>query len=107
MDLTLEHAAADLYATPWNAFRRDHAAAAVARHPVPGPMLAFIISFDDFVITAARRRAGADDAAALHLGQITRGDDAGDQRDIAPSCWCVSVLFVVDYRFSLRSRRGS
>ena len=58
MDLTLENAAADLYATPWNAFRR-------VTFPlmIPGILsglaLAFIVSFDDFTITAARSPAPA------------------------------------------------
>ena len=50
MDMTLENAAADLYATPWQAFRR-----VTLPLLVPGIMsgtaLAFIVSFDDFTIT--------------------------------------------------------
>jgi spermidine/putrescine transport system permease protein len=68
MDLTLENAAADLYATPWHAFRR-------VTFPlmVPGILsglaLAFIVSFDDH-------------AAPLHLEPDPQADDAGDQRDL-------------------------
>ena len=52
MDLSLERAAADLYATPWRAFRR-------VTLPLMWPgimagfMLAFVISLDDVVITEA------------------------------------------------------
>ena len=57
MDLTLERAAADLYATPWNAFRR-------VTFPllwpgiIAGFMLAFVISLDDVVITEFVKSAG-------------------------------------------------
>ena len=50
MDLTLENAAADLYATPWNAFRRITLPLLVPGI-ASGAALAFIISFDDFTIT--------------------------------------------------------
>src|SRR5262249_49746949 len=50
MDLTLENAAADLYATPWNAFRRVTLPLLVPGI-LSGMALAFIVSFDDFTIT--------------------------------------------------------
>jgi spermidine/putrescine transport system permease protein len=50
MDLTLENAAADLYATPWNAFRRVTLPLLVPGI-LSGTALAFIVSFDDFTIT--------------------------------------------------------
>lgn len=50
MDLTLEQAAADLYATPWNAFRRVTLPLLVPGI-LSGMALAFIVSFDDFTIT--------------------------------------------------------
>ncbi len=57
MDLTLENAAADLYATPWNAFKR-----VTLPLLVPGIMsgaaLAFITSFDDFTITQLVANSG-------------------------------------------------
>ena len=81
MDLTLERAAADLYATPWKAFRRITLPLLVPGI-LSGAALAFVVSFDDFTITAARRRARPDDAAALHLEPDPAADDAGDQRDL-------------------------
>jgi spermidine/putrescine transport system permease protein len=77
MDLTLETAAADLYASPVNAFR-------YVTLPLLWPgimagfMLAFVISLDDVVITdhirqLARRRFN------LHAGAAPP-PDAGDQR---------------------------
>ena len=50
MDVTLEHAARDLYASAWNAFR--HVTLPLLMPGViAGAMLAFVISFDDFIIT--------------------------------------------------------
>lgn len=50
MDIALEHAARDLYASPWNAFR--HVTLPLLMPGViAGAMLAFVISFDDFIIT--------------------------------------------------------
>ncbi len=50
MDLTLEQAAADLYATPWQAFRRV-TLPLLAPGITAGATLAFVVSFDDFTIT--------------------------------------------------------
>ena len=50
MDLTLEQAAADLYATPWKAFRRVTLPLLMPGISAGGA-LAFIVSFDDFTIT--------------------------------------------------------
>ena len=50
MDLTLENAAADLYASPWMAFRRVTLPLLIPGI-ASGAALAFITSFDDFTIT--------------------------------------------------------
>ncbi len=50
MDLTLEQAAADLYATPWQTFRRVTLPLLMPGIN-SGAALAFITSFDDFTIT--------------------------------------------------------
>ncbi len=50
MDLTLETAAADLYATPWQTFRRV-TLPLLWPGILAGAMLAFVISLDDVVIT--------------------------------------------------------
>jgi spermidine/putrescine transport system permease protein len=71
MDLSLERAAADLYATPWNAFRR-------VTFPllwpgiIAGFMLAFVISLDDVVITEFVKSAGQDTLPTYMLGQLRR-----------------------------------
>ncbi|MGQ0486140.1 MAG: ABC transporter permease [Hyphomicrobiales bacterium] len=71
MDLTLERAAADLYATPWNTFR-------YVTFPllwpgiIAGFMLAFVISLDDVVITEFVKSGGQDTLPTYMLGQFRR-----------------------------------
>ena len=71
MDLALETAAADLYATPWQTFRR-------VTLPLMGPgiaagaMLAFVISLDDVIITEFVKSAGQDTLPTYMLGQLRR-----------------------------------
>jgi spermidine/putrescine transport system permease protein len=84
MDLTLERAAADLYATPWNAFRR-------VTFPllwpgiIAGFMLAFVISLDDVVITEFVKSAGQDTLPTFMLGQL--------RRTITPEINAISTAF--------------
>lgn len=72
MDLSLETAAADLYASPWQTFRR-------VTLPLLGPgiaagaMLSFVISLDDVVITEFVKSAGQDTLPTYMLGQLRRG----------------------------------
>ncbi len=71
MDLTLETAAADLYASRWQTFRRvtlPLLAPAVAA----GAMLAFVISLDDVVITEFVKSPGQDTLPTYMLGQLRR-----------------------------------
>ena len=71
MDTTLETAAADLYATPWQVFRR-------VTFPLllpgvfAGMMLAFVTSLDDVVITLFVKSAGQETLPTYMLGQIRR-----------------------------------
>ena len=51
MDKTLEQAAADLYATPWQTFRRI-TLPLLLPGILAGAMLAFIVSIDDYIITS-------------------------------------------------------
>lgn len=71
MDRTLETAAADLYATPWQAFRRV-TLPLMAPGIVAGAMLAFVISLDDVVITELVKAAGQDTLPTYMLGQLRR-----------------------------------
>jgi spermidine/putrescine transport system permease protein len=71
MDLSLETAAADLYATPWQTFRH-------VTLPLLGPgiaagaMLAFVISLDNVVITEFVKSGGQDTLPTYMLGQLRR-----------------------------------
>ena len=84
MDLTLERAAADLYATPWKAFRH-------VTFPllwpgiIAGFMLAFVISLDDVVITEFVKSAGQDTLPTYMLGQL--------RRVISPEINAISTVF--------------
>jgi spermidine/putrescine transport system permease protein len=71
MDLTLETAAADLYASPWQAFRRV-TLPLLLPGILAGMMLAFVTSLDDVVITQFVKSAGQDTLPTYMLGQIRR-----------------------------------
>ncbi|WP_430464429.1 ABC transporter permease [Tabrizicola sp.] len=71
MDLTLETAAADLYATPWATFRRV-TLPILMPGVVAGLMLSFVVSLDDVVITEFVKSAGQDTLPTYMLGQLRR-----------------------------------
>jgi spermidine/putrescine transport system permease protein len=71
MDPTLELAAADLYASPAQAFRRI-TLPLLGPGIVAGAMLAFVISLDDVIITEFVKSAGQDTLATYMLGQFRR-----------------------------------
>ena len=92
MDLTLETAAADLYATPWRAFR--HVTLPLLWPGIlAGLMLAFVISLDDVVITNLIAGPGQETLPIYMLGQLRRVDHARDQRGLDRAAG-VSVLLV-------------
>lgn len=85
MDLTLERAAADLYATPWMAFRR--VTLPLLRPGIlAGATLAFVISLDDVVITELVKSAGQDTLPTYMLGQLRRA--------ITPEMNAISTVFL-------------
>jgi spermidine/putrescine transport system permease protein len=71
MDLVLETAAADLYASPWMTFRRV-TLPILAPGIMAGAMLAFVISLDDVVITEFVKSGGQDTLPTYMLGQLRR-----------------------------------
>ena len=103
MDLTLETAAADLYATPWKAFRH-------VTLPLLGPgilagaMLAFVISLDDVVITEFVKSAGQDTLPTYMLGQLRRVVTP-EINAISTVLVAVSVLIVTIFFIISRRRR--
>ena len=85
MDLTLERAAADLYATPWAAFR-------FVTLPLMWPgiiagfMLAFVTSLDDVVITEFVKSGGQETLPTYMLGQL--------RRSVTPEVNAISTVFL-------------
>jgi len=86
MDLTLERAAADLYATPWKTFRYV-TLPLLWPGILAGLMLAFVISLDDVVITEFVKSAGQDTLPTYMLGQLRRA--------ITPEMNAISTLFLL------------
>jgi len=85
MDLSLESAAADLYATPWMAFRRV-TLPLLLPGILAGAMLAFVISLDEVVITEFVKSAGQDTLPTYMLGQIRRA--------VTPEINAISTVFL-------------
>ncbi len=84
MDMTLETAASDLYATPWKAFRRV-TLPLLWPGILAGFMLAFVISLDDVVITEFVKSAGQDTLPTYMLGQL--------RRQLTPEINAISTAF--------------
>jgi spermidine/putrescine transport system permease protein len=86
MDLTLERAAADLYATPFQAFRYVTLPLLVPGI-LAGFMLAFVISLDAVVITEFVKSAGQDTLSTYMLGQLRRAT--------TPEMNAIATLFIL------------
>jgi spermidine/putrescine transport system permease protein len=71
MDLSLETAAGDLYASDWQTFRHV-TLPLLAPGILAGAMLAFVISLDDVVITEFVKAGGQDTLPTYMLGQMRR-----------------------------------
>ncbi|MCP4979775.1 MAG: ABC transporter permease [Gammaproteobacteria bacterium] len=85
MDLSLEQAAADLYAPPFKVFRRV-TLPLLMPGILAGAMLAFIVSLDDVIITLFVAGPGETTLPLYILGQIRRG--------VTPEINAVSTVFV-------------
>jgi spermidine/putrescine transport system permease protein len=86
MDLTLERAAADLYATPWMTFRRV-TLPLLWPGIIAGLMLAFVVSLDDVVITELVKSGGQDTLPTYMLGQL--------RRVVTPEINAISSVFLL------------
>jgi spermidine/putrescine transport system permease protein len=71
MDLALETAAGDLYASHWQTFRHI-TLPLMLPGIIAGAMLAFVISLDDVVITEFVKSGGQDTLPTYMLGQMRR-----------------------------------
>lgn len=85
MDLSLEQAAADLYAPPLKVFRRI-TLPILMPGIMAGAMLAFIVSLDDVIITLFVGGPGETTLPIFILGQIRRG--------VTPEVNAVSTVFL-------------
>ncbi|MCU0911880.1 MAG: ABC transporter permease [Rhodobacteraceae bacterium] len=103
MDLTLETAAADLYATPWQTFRRV-TLPLMAPGIAAGAMLAFVISLDDVIITEFVKSAGQDTLPTYMLGQLRRAITP-EVNAISTVLLAVTVLLLTAF-FLLTRKRG-
>ena len=103
MDLTLETAAADLYATPWNAFRRV-TLPLLWPGILAGAMLAFVISLDDVVITEFVKSGGQDTLPTYMLGQLRR-IVTPEMNAISTVFLAISVALVTIFFFLSRRRK--
>jgi spermidine/putrescine transport system permease protein len=102
MDLTLEQAAADLYATPWKAFR--YITLPLLRPGIiAGFMLAFVISLDDVVITEFVKSGGQDTLPTYMLGQLRR-ETTPEVNAIATIFLLISVILVTIFFFINRRK---
>lgn len=86
MDLTLETAAADLYASPWQVFRRI-TFPLLWPGVLAGLMLAFVVSLDDVVITEFVKSGGQETLPTYLLGQL--------RRVVTPEINAISTLFLL------------
>lgn len=103
MDLTLERAAADLYATPWMAFR--YVTLPLLRPAIiAGFMLAFVTSLDDVVITEFVKSGGQDTLPTYMLGQLRR-ETSPEINAIATVFLALSTAFVVVFFFINRPKQ--
>jgi spermidine/putrescine transport system permease protein len=103
MDLSLERAAADLYATPWRTFR-------YVTFPIlwpgilAGAMLAFVISLDDVVITELVKSGGQDTLPTYMLGQLRR-IITPEMNAISTVLLFISIVMVTIFFFFSRKKQ--
>ncbi|GLK83891.1 ABC transporter permease [Ancylobacter defluvii] len=102
MDSALERAAADLYATPWNVFRRV-TLPLLRPGMIAGFMLAFVISLDDVVISEFVKSGGQDTLPTYMLGQLRR-TVTPEVNAIATAFLALSVLLVTVFFFINRKK---
>ncbi len=102
MDLTLETAASDLYATPWQAFRRV-TLPLLWPGIIGGLMLAFVVSLDDVVITELVKSAGQETLPTYMLGQLRR-EMSPDVNAVSAIFFGLSVLLVTFFFFLNRKK---
>ncbi|GGL77108.1 ABC transporter permease [Wenxinia marina] len=104
LDLNLERAAADLYASPVQAFRHITLPLLVPGIAA-GFMLGFVISLDTVVITEFVKSAGQDTLPTYMLGQLRRA--VTPEMNAIASLFLALSLVVVTAFFLVSRRRGA
>ncbi|MBS0126780.1 ABC transporter permease [Thetidibacter halocola] len=102
MDMTLETAAADLYATPWQTFRHV-TLPLLAPGIAAGAMLAFVISLDDVIITEFVKSGGQDTLPTYMLGQLRRAVTP-EVNAISTALLALTVLLLTAFFLLTRKR---
>ena len=92
MDARLDEAARDLYASPWNTFRLV-TLPLLLPGILSGAMLAFIISLDDYIITAMVGGAGTS-TLPVYVYTMLRLGVTPETNAISTVLLAVSILFV-------------
>jgi spermidine/putrescine transport system permease protein len=102
MDLSLETAAGDLYATPWQTFRYV-TLPIVMPGALAGLMLAFVTSLDDVIITLFVKSAGQDTLPTYMLAQIRRSVSA-EVNAISTLLLILTVILLTGFFLLTRKR---
>ncbi|MAF08317.1 MAG: spermidine/putrescine ABC transporter permease PotC [Acidiferrobacteraceae bacterium] len=102
MDLTMEQAAADLYASPWKVFRRVTLPMMIPGI-IAGAMLSFVISFDDVIISMLVAGPGETTLPVWMIGQLRRG--LTPQINAVSTVLLVITFFVVWMVFVMTTRK--
>ncbi|MGL4321791.1 MAG: ABC transporter permease [Paracoccaceae bacterium] len=102
MDLSLETAAGDLYASPWQTFRYV-TLPLLAPGIMAGAMLAFVISLDDVVITEFVKSGGQDTLSTYMLGQLRRAFTP-EVNAISTALLAMTVLLLIAFFLLTRKR---
>lgn len=103
MDMVLETAAADLYASRWRTFRRI-TLPLMAPGVMAGAMLAFVISLDDVIITEFVKSAGQDTLPTYMLGQLRRA--VTPEVNAISTALLALTVFLLTAFFLLTRKRG-
>ena len=103
MDRVMETAAADLYASRWQAMRRI-TLPLLMPGIIAGAMLAFVTSLDTVVITEFVKSGGQDTLATFMLGQLRRGVTP-EVNAISTGLLALTVLLLAAF-FLLTRKRG-
>ncbi len=103
MDVGLEQAARDLYATPWRAFR--HVTLPLLMPGViAGAMLAFVISLDDFIITQMISGPGTT-TLPVYIYSMIRNGISPEVNAASTILIAVSTALVTVYWYVSRPRK--